>query len=177
MGTDIHILIEFYDEQKKCWVLMKLNPETKIYEIAEVENIVRKDEDFDERVSDHYENLPDEHVLRNYYLFVYLADIRTDDEPINPKNLPKGLPLDVSQEGLIAADYDYEYKNFLNGHTHTWFSTEDILKINWDKIIISVENQDVAVLRDSKSVRQLMKITRLAYNQCPKSRILMFFDN
>lgn len=168
MGCDIHILVEFYDEEKKCWVLMKLNSETQKYEPFPVEKIERNpgepEDEFELRQEEWYDELPNESVERNYYLFDYLANV-CRGEYEEPLHLPKGFPLDISLEAGIASEYEDNYTY----HNHTWYSAEELWKIEWESVSTA--------FNDQRGIGTLKRIVKRVYKQCERSRLLIWFDN
>lgn len=160
MGTDIHILVEFYDQEKKCWVLMKLNQETQKYEPFSVEKLEQipgeTDEKFEEREEEWHYNLPGESVRRDYKLFAEIANVRNEDD-IVPWSLPKRFPYDVSQDAILASGYNYPENS--NGHSYTWYTT--------------LELQMLIMFNEG----ELIEIVNRAHEQCPLSRLLFWFDN
>lgn len=139
MGTDIFILVEVYDEENKNWVLVENNngeyePFHQPYPIKRSnENI----EDYVERIEDYYESFPVLSVEKNYPLFSVLANVMNNYndglDVITPLSLPKGFPKDLSNETRILYQADEQSGIY---HSYTWFSVEELKKINWYKFVI-----------------------------------------
>lgn len=65
---------------------------------------------------------------RNYFLFGVLADVRNPSELMRPISPPRGMPPDVSDVGrMIVEEWD------VDGHSHSWFSTLELLRHDWDE--------------------------------------------
>lgn len=64
---------------------------------------------------------------RDYNLFNILADVRPDGK-VEPISSPKGLPMDLSEEVQLEADYWGE-----DAHSHSYLSLEEFLQYNWDE--------------------------------------------
>lgn len=140
MGCDIHILVEVYDDEKG-WILMKYNKETEKYEPFTREFPVKRsdetDEEFEERYDEYFDNSPNESLMRNYVLFSFLADVRNhynkDLNIIIPLSKLRGFPEDVSKEAREITHYDQG--GDVDCHSFTWYSIEELKKVEWNKII------------------------------------------
>ena len=105
MGCDIHLLIEFFDQKTQKWSHKC------------------------------WDNLPTLGLLRNYYLFSYLADVRNNygyesEDIIHPLSLPRGLPSDISVEAknIISTYGDI--------HSCTYYNIEELLNIKWETVTL-----------------------------------------
>jgi len=160
MGTGIHILVEFYDEENKRWILMRWDLDDRKYEPAKVEALEKMpgetDDDFEYRWEEYYETLPIESVKRDYKLFANIANVRNEHNTLI-WSLPKKFPHDVSRDAIIASEYNYPEDSL--HHSHTWYTT--------------VELQFLIMFDE----RELIQIVNRAYDQCPLSRLLFWFDN
>lgn len=144
MGCDIHILVEFYDAKTASWVLMTYNDETGKFEKFDVSTIpVRGKDETDESFETRLEEfVPPSagYVERDYHLFSYLADVRNaygeaELDIIEPLSLPKGFPDDVTS--TAKTDSCYDEGNMIDHHSYTWYTANDILKIDWQAVTLS----------------------------------------
>lgn len=111
MGCDIHARAEAFEDGK--WQLLE-----KVFEDPYAEYRENKDE----KISSPYN-------MRNYSLFALLANVRNSDN-IDPIDAPRGVPEDASKK----------YKKYIDqwgidGHSHSYFTLEELLAFNCDRII------------------------------------------
>jgi hypothetical protein len=64
---------------------------------------------------------------RNYILFAVLADVRNRGWVANSLFPHRGLPTDVSKKTMRDIPLDTDY------HSHTYFTVEELLAVDWDK--------------------------------------------
>lgn len=126
MGCDIHAYSEYYDMATGKWVLadpVTANPDYDPDDEYSGEPFEVKWED---RIFDD----------RNYNLFAILADVRNGrgfagvetGEGFNPIAPCKGLPFDLSDEVLIAAE-----RWGVDGHSHTYYTLLELLSYDWNQ--------------------------------------------
>ncbi len=70
---------------------------------------------------------------RNYTLFSFLADVRNYHE-IKPLSAPRGVPKDLS-EGIKEEVEKWDG----DGHSHSYFTLEELDKVEWSKTIVKQE--------------------------------------
>lgn len=137
---DIHIFVEFYNDPRKSWILMKHNDK---YEPVETTAIIKRESDspeqFADRIADYYEDSCAEYIPRNYALFSYLADVKNrhginDLYVIEPISMRKGFPADISLEARLGSRYDRpKPKNY---YGYTFYSAGEILSVKWDQVTV-----------------------------------------
>ncbi len=119
MGTDIHLFAEYRREGR--WAAAG-----RWHRVTwgDVEGVTLDDEDALD-------------VSRNYWLFAMLANVRNGygfagvdtGDPLNPIDLPRGLPADVSPEvAAQAALWDAD------GHSHSWLTLAELLAYDWTQV-------------------------------------------
>lgn len=123
MGCDIHIYAEVYVGDGK-WVKQGAIFVNPYYDFAKPEtefNVPKIDEPY---------------CGRNYDLFAILADVRNGrgfagcvtGMGFTPIAMPKGLPIDVSDEIKKMSD-DYGQ----DGHSHSFFTVKELLEYDWSE--------------------------------------------
>jgi hypothetical protein len=155
MGCDIHILIEFYDIKKKRWVLV----DGERYEPVKIKSLKAQanetDEEYEERIEQFEDNIPDLNVDRNYDLFAYLANVRNNGT-IVPLSFPKKSPKDISKDAKRIYNHFGDHL-----HSRTWFTTVELLCFD----LLKYGGED------------LLEMVQEAHNKCTLSRFLISFDN
>lgn len=117
MGCDIHSVAEYYDTSAKKWRGRSL-----YFKDPYAENTWRIRGPFE---------------YRSYGVFGFLANVR-NYSGIPPLSEPRGLPLDISG----TADDLVTYWS-LDGHSHSWFTVEELTQFNYDAIV-----EDLRVTRE-----------------------------
>jgi hypothetical protein len=116
MGADIHLYIEYKDENRK-WVLDKnlkckrCNGTGKNCDEIDIE-----DEDRDICFGDGYVSCD---ISRSYWLFAALANVRNRTDMI-PIAEPRGIPEDASKEYIKIANND------LDDHSHSYHTLKQL---------------------------------------------------
>lgn len=149
MGCDIHIFPEIYEDGK--WQLAGEFVLDSWWwdQVEEEDDSLDPSWDYDQKVK-YYQSLTEEEITakypreklfmvhpfddkhddRNYLLFAALADVRNYLE-IPIIDVPRGLPEDISSEIKKRAEFDG-----LDGHSHSWLTTEEIENYDWDREVI-----------------------------------------
>lgn len=116
MGCDIHLYVEVHKDNQWC---------TAHQWVIEDGWFTTNDNRFD----------PD----RNYRLFAMLANVRngygfggvdTGDE-LHPIDEPRGLPDDLAPETYQMAQSWSD-----DGHSHSWFTVQELLDYNWTQTVV-----------------------------------------
>ena len=165
MGCDIHSYCEFYNSKTKNWVVYKGKSFDHSYDLHDGSRreIILNSTPF---------------YWRNYTLFAILADVRNGGNII-PISQPKGLPKNVSKALKKVSD-DWG----VDGHSHSYFTLEELLEYDdWEKIISDSDydkgnhktlgtycNIDMPI----SVLLQYAKKKKLKHNQI---RIVFWFDN
>lgn len=143
MGCDIHFYTERYTSDSEYGGPRDLEDDRNSSIEVLLEERSKDDERSKRWVSadkwklDDYEDeepwwdIPREHRYytgRNYYLFSVLAGVRDYNDNIKKLAEPKGIPEDAS----------FGYKTVVkqwngDGHSHSYFTLEELLNINWDE--------------------------------------------
>lgn len=118
MGCDIHIVVEYYDVVKKEWIAVSFNSETSEFEEIVLAPLPLKDDD--ETFDAYMDSFKCETIDRDYDLFSRLANVRNDVYPIEPLQMPRGLPVDVSNV------VKQMYCNSSDVHTPTYFELNEL---------------------------------------------------
>ncbi len=97
---------------------------------------------------------------RNYWLFYFLADVRSG--PKEPLDYPRGVPEDASDS------YRYIVNQWnVNGHSHTYFTLSELLKVpdeTWDEL-------------ECRNFRDVLTKMSLIDPNPDNVRCVFFFDN
>lgn len=160
MGADIHLFHEKYDTKtskwESCdnWQLNKYyNSEEDTYDIG-----------IDSQNEMKYEVPYDNYIYRgrNYYLFGCLAGVRGNIPCIS---YPRGIP-----DGVNEWIKKYIDKYGVDGHSHSWYTLEELLDVNWE----------FYTKNDYENVSQFLKVIEYlkTIDSDPKNvRIIFFFDS
>ena len=142
MGCDIHFYVEVLDEGG-LWI--HHNWREDCYNRDEDGRIIYYQDEEEDGIRvwpsmdyDKYFKHP-LYVGRNYDLFAILANVRNGygfagcdtGDGFNPISEPRGLPYDVSPEIREESDY-----YGIDGHSHTWFTIQELLDYDWDQVAI-----------------------------------------
>lgn len=142
MGCDIHFYVEKWSDEEvkkgpidpidsRNWAINESLGIKKEYRWITADKWVKEDNYWTAYRDSFYKG-------RNYYLFAKLADVRNDGSII-PMDNPRGVPEDAS----------YAYKIVVkemgsDGHSHSYFTLEELLKTDWSEIsnsfIDTIEN-------------------------------------
>lgn len=91
---------------------------------------------------------------RNYNLFSILADVRNGygfagiktGEGFNPISEPRGIPADISEEGMKFLN-SYES----DGHSHSYFTLDELTKFDWRQLTI---HRGVLSIEEYKALKE-----------------------
>lgn len=155
MGCDIHTRCEVFNKDTKTW---------------EIQGRIFKNPYWDKNRpnkidEDGYQWNPEFTMEpfgnRDYDLFAILADVRNGrgfagiktSEGFNPISEPKGIPIDISKEGLeFMNSYDSD------GHSHSYFTVEELKNYDWGQVTV---HRGCISMEEYKILRKT--------NDCPNS--------
>ena len=164
MGADIHLFLERKTASLNYEGPKDLQDErnSKIEEVIEGKALTERWVSADKwELTDDGWSHEEAYWSRNYYLFSILADVRNsgDAEPIS---YPRGVPKDASSA------YSYMVKRWdSDGHSHSYFTLEELLDVDWDQYDKEYLEDFLKVVEDLKSIDE----------DPNKVRICFFFDN
>lgn len=141
MGCDIHLFVEKKDNNN--WIgVYGQNPWISEYEsfakTAAKRGDIQKakwDQEYVDKLKRDCPTVLEGWLYdgRNYNLFAILADVRNEYD-IKPIDMPRGLPVDVSNE-VQGENHDWD----LGGHSYSYFTFKELLDYDWENH--SVENE------------------------------------
>lgn len=160
MGTDIHLYVEYKDDDGK-WILDK---KQECKNCNAIEAAPPDDICCSYCYGDGYIDLD---INRSYCLFSILADVRNGDYELNPISDPRGIPVDASEQYKKIAENDpciyhsHSYHSLKQLKEHEWKYEGE--KYDWEylKGYFPIDLEDLAIKHGGDD----------------NVRIVFFFDN
>ena len=168
MGCDIHFFVERYTTEPDTSNGPK---DVSAYREERINSIIAGDDVKPRWVSvDKWKNIKDgdysywdcDHFYdnRNYWLFYFLADVRSG--PKQPIDDPRGVPEDASDS------YKYIVNDWKgDGHSHSYFTLSELLSFpdsTWDEL-------------ECPDFRETIEKMKLVDSNPDNGRCVFFFDN
>lgn len=178
MGCDIHTMAEI--KMSRQYQLRPNAIKQRFYEHTGYEPLPAVFDNSYHRLEDYVVDLDDFHAPftaqpfrdRNYALFAFLADVRNDGS-IEPLDDPRGTPNDCSDAG-----HEFMRSYGIDGHSHTWFTLEELLDVEWENVWTPPAGDDwkpfEQIKKDIDRLKLICDRTEVPYSD---ARFIMFFDN